>query len=137
MIGWATVVLSQFKFLFPRFNLVQWLPEAATYLLWLGTLFLWLTLRLGLIAEETVPHVSRAYLDQYNHEFWAYRTAWTFSALSIWRYYFHVYKKAPIVSKWEGWLNIFAWTVGIAFLSLTAFYGGRLVFIHGVGVMVE
>lgn len=102
-----------------------WLSQASFWLLWLGTLAAWAAMGLGLLAEETAPHVPEAWETLAEHETLAYWTVGLFSALSLWRW------KMP-----ERWEKIFwiAWLAAVGVLIATAFHGGELVFKFGMGV---
>lgn len=102
----------------------QWLNEAASWLLWLGTLAAWAALGLGLLAEEYVPHVPAAWKVLEEHETLAWWTAGLFTALSLWRW------RRP--RAWET-AFLLAWAVAAGVLVSTAWHGGELVFAFGVG----
>jgi uncharacterized membrane protein len=117
-LGLAVAVAARFR------GRPEWLPEAASRLLWLGTLAAWAALGLGLLAEEYVPHVPAAWKVLEEHETLAWWTAGLFTALSIWRW------RGP-----RGWETAFliAWAVAAGVLVSTAWHGGELVFAFGVG----
>ena len=118
-VGWATCVLRQ---------RTQWLPNATSWLLWLGTAATWAALGLGLLAESTAPHVPPAWQTLNLHETLAYWTAGSFSALSLWRW------------RWGAWrphLFLAVWAFACAVLLATAYQGGELVFTHGMGVTTD
>jgi uncharacterized membrane protein len=106
-----------------------WLPEAASALLWFGTLAVWVSLGLGLLAEETAPHVPSAWRTLNAHQRYAYWTAGVFSALSIARW-LRWDRKSPA-------LFLAAWLAGAGLLLATGYEGGELVFKHGMGVVTE
>lgn len=102
-----------------------WLAEAASWLLWLGTAAAWLAVGLGLLAEETAPHVPPAWKTMERHETLAFWSAGLFTALSLWR------------RRWrrrgEG-LFLALWLAAAGVLLATGYYGGELVFAFGLGV---
>lgn len=106
-----------------------WLPEAASALLWFGTLAVWVSLGLGLLAERTAPHVPSAWRTLNSHESFAYWTAGAFSALAVIRW-LRWDSKAPA-------LFLAAWLAACGLLLVTGYHGGELVFKHGMGVVIE
>lgn len=117
--GWAACALGR---------RMEWLPNAASWLLWLGTAAAWTALGLGLLAEKTAPHVPPAWQTLNRHQTLAYWTAGSFTVLSLWRW------------RWGDWrprLFLFAWVLACAVLLATAYQGGELVFTHGMGVKSE
>ncbi len=101
------------------------LAQAASLLLWGGTLGAWAALGLGLLAENTAPHVPSAWEVLEAHETLAFWAAGLFTGLSLWRW------------RWrEKWPLVFlgAWVLCIGVLVATAYKGGELVFTHGMGV---
>ena len=103
----------------------EWLAKPASWLLWLGTVAAWVTLGLGLLAEETAPHVPPAWQTLELHETLAFWTVGLFTALSLWRW--------RMGRRWEGWF-LLLWLAACGVLVATAFEGGELVFSHGMGV---
>ena len=114
--GWAAGFLSR---------RAEWLAKPASWLLWLGTVAAWVTLGLGLLAEETAPHVPAAWQPLSHHETLAFWTVGLFTALSLWRW--------RMGRRWEGWF-LLLWFAACGVLVATAFEGGELVFSHGMGV---
>lgn len=106
----------------------EWLPEAASGLLWFGAAALWVALGLGLLAERTAPHVPSAWRTLNAHETLAYWSAGTFTLLALWRWRFP--------SRGPAWF-LLAWTLGCGLLVKTGYEGGELVFRHGMGVASE
>jgi len=119
LLGWATNFLSFFL------KKKEWLPEAASWLLWLGTLAAWLAVGLGLLAERTAPHVPTAWEVLYEHENLGYWTAGIFSTLSLWRFF------SP--SRFRK-IFMVAWTLACSVLLAAAQHGGKLVFDFGMGL---
>ena len=63
-----------------------WAGPASDWSLWLGTAAAWAALGLGLLAEETAPHVPSAWQALNLHETLAWWTAGLFTVLSLWRW---------------------------------------------------
>lgn len=105
-----------------------WLPDAAAALLWLGALSLWAALGLGLLAEDTAPHVPSAWRTLNTHETLGYWTAGSFTVLALWRWRFP--------ERGRG-LFLAAWLAACGLLLATGWHGGELVFKHGMGVVTE
>ncbi|MEE8425239.1 MAG: DUF2231 domain-containing protein [Elusimicrobiota bacterium] len=109
-----------------------WLAEAVSWLLWLGTVSALAAVGLGHLAEETAPHVPSAWEILYDHENLAHWTAGLFSVLSLGRLWLRRRKgKAP---RWAGGALLLAWMVAAGLLAYTGYLGGKLVFVHGMGV---
>jgi len=105
-----------------------WASQAASWLLWLGTAA-WAALGLGLLAEETAPHVPSAWKEVNEHKELAFWTVGIFTALSLLRGWL---LRKNILPKWER-LLLAGWLVGMALLIATAYHGGELVFTFGMG----
>ncbi len=101
-----------------------WLPDAVSWLLWLGTASAGIAAGLGYLAKRTAPHVPSAWETLATHETLAYWTVGLFTVLSLWRRFFR--DRWPVVF-------VFAWLAATAALSMTAYYGGELVFTHNMG----
>ena len=101
-----------------------WLSDAATWLLWIGTASAWAAMGLGLLAEETAPHVPPAWRTLDTHQTLAYWTVGLFTGLSLWRRFLG--KKAE-------WAFLALWLAASGVLLGTGFFGGELVFTHGMG----
>ncbi len=102
------------------------LAEAASWLLWLGTLGLLAALGSGFLAEETAPHVPAAWEVLDEHETLAWITAGVFAALSLWRGFRGLrWRRAALA----------AWLAGAGLLAATGWHGGELVFRFGMGVL--
>ncbi|HTB23041.1 MAG TPA: DUF2231 domain-containing protein [bacterium] len=117
-LGWWIGVAS----LHPRSP--AWFKPAAPWTLIAGTLFLWLVLGLGLLAERYAPHVPAAWEVMADHKQHAYITAWIFTAVAA----------AQILTRdrVRGWI-LAAWALGLVSLVLTAHLGATLVFTYGLG----
>ncbi|MBI2646252.1 MAG: DUF2231 domain-containing protein [Deltaproteobacteria bacterium] len=98
--------------------------KTSTTLLFLGTLAAVIAAGLGLLAEETVPHVPDAWEYLYTHKRLGLVTAGLFSVLSVWRFFFT-----------DRWPKAFfwVWILASVVLIVTAYFGGELVFQFGVG----
>lgn len=101
-----------------------WLADAASWLLWLGTASAWEAGGLGLLAEKTAPHVPPAWETLAAHQTLAYWTIGSFTALSLWRYFFR--------DRWPR-LFLIAWIAAAGLLMATGYQGGELVFTHNMG----
>lgn len=108
-----------------------WLEEASTWLLWAGAALAWAAVGLGHLAEDKAPHVPTAWKVLEAHEDAAWWTAGWFTALGV----------AVFWLRRRGWPwpqarpAVFAlWLLGCAMLLRTAYFGGELVFRHGMGV---
>ncbi|OGR91378.1 MAG: hypothetical protein A2V88_16855 [Elusimicrobia bacterium RBG_16_66_12] len=101
----------------------EWLAQAESWLLWLGTLSAWATLALGLLAAKTAPHAALAWEVLADHETLAWWTCGAFSALSGLRFF-----------EKRRWLQLSLWAAGLALLVATAMHGAELVYGYGMGV---
>lgn len=102
--------------------------EAASWLLWAGTLWAWAALGLGLLAAKTAPHVPPAWETLNLHETLGWWTVGLFTALSLWRWRWG--RKAEVYF-------LAAWLAACGVLLATGYQGGELVFKHGMGVATE
>ena len=103
----------------------SWLGQTATALLILGTLSVALAVGLGLLAEETVPHVPDAWQILERHETLGFWTLGIFVFLSLQRCFKKEYLK---------FYFLLVWISAVVLLITTAYHGGLLVFHFGVGV---
>ena len=110
----------------------EWIRNASAALLWLGTLAAWITVGMGLIAEETAPHVPAAWATLSDHETLAWWAAGLFSCLSAVRI---IYRERWTANP-DGLRRafVFLWLVSIAVLAAAGYHGGQLVFQFGMGV---
>ncbi len=99
--------------------------QAASWLLWAGTLSAWAALGLGLLAAKTAPHVPPAWETLNLHQTLAYWTVGLFTALSLWRW--RLGRKAEVYF-------LAVWLAACGVLLATGYQGGELVFTHGMGV---
>ncbi len=102
-----------------------WLPEAVTWLLWTGTAAAWAALGLGLLAEETAPHVPAAWEALANHKMVAWKLVTIFTGASFWRW---------SQGRKREWVLALAWLFGLGALLTVGYFGGRVVFAYGMGV---
>ena len=86
---------------------------------------------LGLLAEETVPHVPAAWEAMEEHETLAFWTLGLFAALSLTRILLRK-KWDSLANKWKV-IFLGGWAVAIGVLIATAQHGGDLVYNYGVG----
>lgn len=117
--GWVAGVLGRRR---------EAAAQAASWLLWAGTLSAWATLGLGLVAAKTAPHVPSAWETLNLHQTLGWWTVGLFTALSLWRW--------RLGRKAEGYF-LAAWLVACGVLLATGFQGGELVFTHAMGVATE
>lgn len=110
----------------------EWLSQAESWLLWLGTLSAWATLGLGLLAERTGPHVASAWEVQAEHETLAWWTCAVFTVLALLRLY--AVKRGRDSGFVRG-LQAALWIAGLGLLVATALHGAELVYGFGVGVL--
>ena len=109
----------------------QWLENAESWLLWLGTLSAWAALGLGLLAEKTAPHVPSAWEILAEHEELAWWTVAVFSALSGLRLF--AVRTGRDAGKFRV-TQVILWILGLGLLVSTAMHGAELVYGFGVGV---
>jgi len=110
----------------------SWLVPAAQWTLWFGTICVWGAVGLGLLAEETAPHIPSAWEVLADHETLGFWTAGLFSTLSLWRFFFR--NQWMLNNKMWRVLFVLAWLISAAVLIATGFHGGQLVFDFGMGV---
>lgn len=103
----------------------EWLGPASSWLLWLGTAGAWLAFGLGLLAEETAPHMPAAWKTLLLHERLAYASVFMFTGLSFWRW-----SRPRELSR----LFFAFWCAALIVLLATGYQGGRLVFEFAMGV---
>lgn len=102
----------------------SWLTDAVSWLLWLGTASAWAALGLGLLAENTAPHVPPAWETLAAHKTLAFWTVGAFTALSLWRFF--------LKGRWPR-LFAAAWLAAAGILLAAGYHGGELVFTHNMG----
>lgn len=108
-----------------RWRDIDWIAEATSWLLWLGTAAAWATLALGLLAEKTAPHVPPAWEALADHKAAAWWLVGWFTFLSFWRW---------SQGRRREWVLITGWLVGMAIVIRTGYLGGLVVFTYGMGV---
>lgn len=103
----------------------DWLAPAETWLLWLGTGSLLVSLALGLVAEGTAPHVPAAWRVLRDHKVLAFWCSGLFALLSLGARF------APGRHR-----NVFslAWAIASGLLIVTAHHGAQLLFQFGMAV---
>jgi uncharacterized membrane protein len=111
-----------------------WQAEACSWALWLGTASAWAAFGLGLLAEETAPHVPMAWEVLADHEAFAKWTLAVFTGASVFRVLERKTRDAP---RWIVWGGVALWLVGVGLLGKTAKLGGEVVYDYGMGVVLE
>jgi uncharacterized membrane protein len=101
----------------------------AKWLLWVGAGFTVATVAAGFYAYNTVDHDTPSHLTMTTHRNWALITASVFIAAALWSVTLFRENRTrnPVFT---GVLII-----GAGLLAVTAWYGGELVYRHGLGVM--
>lgn len=102
------------------------LRTAADWMIAFGAIAIMATVAAGFQAYYSVAHDGPSHAAMTTHRNWAVPTATVLLALSIWRFLRR--KEAPSLA----FALLFA--VAAASLSVTAWWGGRLVYGHGLGV---
>ncbi len=105
----------------------QWL-NVAYWNLWIGVLLTIGTLTFGWIAYNTVTHDTPSHIKMTTHRNWAFIASGLFAVLFLWSLFIH--KKAK-----TGLLFVLAGLISVGTLGVTAWYGGEIVYRHGLGVM--
>jgi uncharacterized membrane protein len=83
----------------------------------------------GLLAEDATPHGAEAHAIMETHETLAFLVLGLFAILAIWRLV-----RKGVWSEREQPVALTAGVIGVALIVVTAMFGGRLVFEHGVGI---
>lgn len=123
--GWAAAAARMRK------DAPEWLGPAASWALWLGTLSLWATLGLGLLAARTAPHRPLAWEVLADHETLAWWTAGVFTALSALRVW--TVRGRRFTPGWRA-ATVLLWAAAYALLVAAALHGAELVYRFGMGV---
>jgi uncharacterized membrane protein len=102
---------------------LPWLQDAASWLLWLGTVSALAAIGLGLLAAKTAPHVPEAWETLIAHRNAAYAAGFLFSLLSAWRFF----------PRPKPGLFLAGWLVCLGAIFYAAYHGGELVYRYGMG----
>ncbi len=105
------------------------LRSAAYWNLTFGAVFTAIAVASGLFAEELVPKQGAAHDTLETHESLAFATLGIFAALFLWRVlregeFYRKFSKLFLIS------TLIAW----AALAVASYYGGELVYRHGIGI---
>lgn len=100
--------------------------NAGDWMLGLGVIAMIVAIAAGLDAYGSVAHDAPSHSDMTTHRNWAFGTGLAFLVVATWRWF--IRKNRPTI------LFILALTLSGTLLSVTAWWGGRLVFEHGIGV---
>ncbi len=106
----------------------QWLA-AAYWNLWLGALISVGTVLAGWYAYNTVHHDTPSHLVMTVHRNWAIATFAVIVALAIWALMQYRTRKRPSI------LFLLGMAVGFGLIATTGYFGGEVVYRHGLGVM--
>ena len=101
----------------------------ARWLLYLGTLAAWAAFGLGLIAEDTVPHVPAAWQVLRDHKLAAYWLVGAFSLISAVRFWLD---RTPR-RRGRELAFLLLWLWGAAIVLRTGYLGGELPYTFNVG----
>ena len=121
----AAVVVQLLAVVRPRF---RGFGVAVTWLLWAGMAMLWVAVGLGLLAERTAPHVPPAWEVLREHRALGLWSAALFTVLAVGRF---------VLRERLAAVQLVLGLVGLALLLSTAYHGGELVFVFGMGVASE
>ena len=83
----------------------------------------------GLLAEDVTAHGAEAHAIMETHETLAFIVLALFAILAIWRLV-----RRGVWNEKEQPIALTAGVIGVALIVVTASFGGRLVFDHGVGI---
>jgi len=83
----------------------------------------------GLLAEDATPHGLEAHAIMETHETLAFIVLGLFGILAIWRLL-----RRGVWNEKEQPIALTAGVIGVALVVVTAMFGGKLVFDHGVGI---
>lgn len=97
--------------------------------LWLGALAAVLAALLGWLAFNTVEHDEASHAAMQIHRAWALGTLAVLMILAGWDFWRHKVEEQP--AGWFAVTLVAAWML----VATTAWYGGELVYRHGLGVM--
>ena len=102
-----------------------WLVQAESWLLWLGTGSLLASLVLGLVAENSAPHVPAAWRVLRDHKALALWCGGLFTLLSL---------RAKFAPGRLGNVFSLVWAIASGLLIVTAHHGAQLLFQFGMAV---
>jgi uncharacterized membrane protein len=83
----------------------------------------------GLLAEDATPHGADAHAVMETHETLAFIVLGLFAILAVWRLV-----RRGVWNEREQPVALTAGVIGVALIVVTAAFGGKLVFDHGVGI---
>ncbi|MBD3609258.1 MAG: DUF2231 domain-containing protein, partial [Gammaproteobacteria bacterium] len=106
----------------------QWLT-VGRWNLWLGMVFTTLTIFAGWVASNTVNHDTPSHAMMMEHRFWALTTVTVFVLLTVWSIWLFVKQRE------EPKVFVLTMFLAVGLLGTTGWYGGELVYRHGLGVM--
>jgi len=106
----------------------QWLT-VGRWNLWLGMAMTLLTISAGWVAFNSVNHDTPSHLMMQEHRFWALSTAALFVTLTVWSLW--LFSKGREEPK----AFILMMSLAVILLGTTGWYGGELVYRHGLAVM--
>jgi len=98
------------------------------WMLCLGGLASLGTIASGFIAFDAVEHDMFSHIEMVNHRNWALITFVFMVIIAIWAFVRHLHYKT------NGWQFLIALLICSLFVTITAYKGGRLVYVHGIGV---
>ncbi|MCW8957076.1 MAG: DUF2231 domain-containing protein [Gammaproteobacteria bacterium] len=110
-------------------NLKNQCHIVARWNLWLGSVFMVVTVLTGWYAYNTVAHDDPSHLAMTDHRNWALVTAGIFMLLVVWSIW--QYRKDKAVN----YFLVVSLVVASVLLGSTAWRGGELVYRYGLGVM--
>jgi len=105
----------------------------AQWALWLGALFVIPTAMTGWLAYNSVDHDDISHAVMTTHRNWALITASLFVVLAMWSVWQRLAKREP-GGKLGTAVFLVALLTAVGPLGITAWYGGELVYRHGLGV---
>lgn len=126
------IALLTFSALFDILSLVtrrQEFERTAWWALLAGFVGLGMTVATGLFAEATVSIPDKARAAFETHEQLAFAAAAVYCILLLWRI-----AHRSFLPRNRPWLFVALSLLGVLFVWITAWFGGELVFRHGVGV---
>ncbi len=125
----ALLPLAVFFDLLGAFLKRESLKAAGFWTLMAGVLGTLAAIVTGLLAEDATPHGLEAHAVMETHETLAFIVLGLFGILAIWRLV-----RRGVWSEKEQPVALTAGVIGVALVVVTAMFGGKLVFDHGVGI---